>query len=434
MSTELARRVADAVLLEGYVLYPYRASAQKNQARWQFGVLAPPGADEASSNQTECLVEADTGGRIEIVLRFLQAQTRSGDIPWDEGVLREVTVSVPLAEAETEVVYPFAFEGGTEHSGTVSRERWPLNGSIRVLATPIVGPHGLVKLRIRVVNESACAEESRQRPQMLRHSLIAVHCLLSAVSAEFVSMLEPPEWASVAVAECANLGTWPVLVGPGRNDLMLSSPVILYDYPEIAPESAGDMCDATEMDEMLVLRTLTLTDAEKAEARDTDALAAGIIDQIEGLPPELVERLHGTIRYLRKVGEPGPLGTVMGKLEEPAAPWWDPGADSSVSPESDEAEVAGGRVSRGGRVRLRPREKGTDAQDMFLRDRIGVVQAVVSDVDGSTHIAVVLEDDPAAEFHSWYGRFLYFLPEEVELAEPADQPLTQPAGQLKERI
>ena len=55
--------------------------------------------------------------------------------------------------------------------------------------------------------------------------------------------------------------------------MMLCSPIILYDYPKIAPESAGDFFDGTEMDEMLTLRVLTLTDAEKQEMRNGDPRA-----------------------------------------------------------------------------------------------------------------------------------------------------------------
>ena len=49
----LARAVADAVLYEGYLLYPYRASSAKNQARWQFGVLGPPGAAAAGAGEED---------------------------------------------------------------------------------------------------------------------------------------------------------------------------------------------------------------------------------------------------------------------------------------------------------------------------------------------------------------------------------------------
>jgi hypothetical protein len=189
---------------------------------------------------------------------------------------------------------------------------------------------------------------------------------------------------------------------------MLSSPIILYDYPEIAPESPGDMCDATEMDEMLVLRTLTLTDAEKAEVRATDARAAGILDRAEAMPAEMLERLHGAIRYLRTVS-PG-LG---GAGSDQETPWWDPGADASVSPDTDRVLVTGGEVGRGSKVRLHPRTTGTDAQDMFLRDQLATVEAVVCDVDGTTHVAVSLDTDPAAGLI--VGRYKYFLPTELEL-------------------
>ncbi len=61
-----ARTVADAVLYEGYLLYPYRATSAKNQVRWQFGVLGPPGAaadglGEDDRLATQCLLHAPAG-------------------------------------------------------------------------------------------------------------------------------------------------------------------------------------------------------------------------------------------------------------------------------------------------------------------------------------------------------------------------------------
>ncbi|MBV8995805.1 MAG: hypothetical protein JO287_19360 [Pseudonocardiales bacterium] len=83
---------------------------------------------------------------------------------------------------------------------------------------------------------------------------------------------------------------------------MLSSPILMdYDYPQVSPESPGDLFDATEIDEILSLRTLTLTDDEKLEARATDPRAAAIIDRVEEFPQEVLERLHGAIRSLRPV-------------------------------------------------------------------------------------------------------------------------------------
>jgi hypothetical protein len=175
----------------------------------------------------------------------------------------------------------------------------------------------------------------------------------------------------------------------------------------VAPESPGELYDATEIDEILSLRTLALTDDEKREARGTDPRAAAVIDRVDQMPPEVLDRLHGTIRYLRDVTGAGP--------EPTETPWWDPGGDPSVSPETDGVVIAGVRVARGSQVRLRPRLHGTDAQDLFLVGRTATVEAVLFDVDDGTHLAVTVDDDPGADLQRAEGRFLYFRPEEVEL-------------------
>lgn len=91
-------------------------------------------------------------------------------------------------------------------------------------------------------------------------------CSVGRGGAAFVSSIEPPDELAEAVAGCTNISLWPVLVGSGeRHDTMLAAPIILYDYPQVAPESAGDLFDATEIDEILTLRILTMTDAEKRE-------------------------------------------------------------------------------------------------------------------------------------------------------------------------
>ncbi|MGH7718270.1 MAG: hypothetical protein ACREON_05430, partial [Gemmatimonadaceae bacterium] len=71
------------------------------------------------------------------------------------------------------------------------------------------------------------------------------------------------------------------------------------------------------------------------------------------------------------------------------------------------------RVSRGSRVRLSPRRRA-DSMDMFLAGRVARVEGVYRDVDDVTYVAVTVEDDPASDLHSWYGRFFYFYPEEIE--------------------
>ena len=94
-------------------------------------------------------------------------------------------------------------------------------------------------------------------------------------------------------------------------------------------------------------------------------------------------------------------------------PWWDPEREAAVDPATDAVTIAGTRVSRGSLVLLRPSRRA-DAQDLFLAGQTGRVTGVHLDVDGATHVAVVLVDDPAADLHEWYGRYLYFGPEELE--------------------
>jgi hypothetical protein len=236
----------------------------------------------------------------------------------------------------------------------------------------------------------------------------------------FLSLTDPPQWAAAEVAACTNIGTWPVLAGPGDcHDLLLSSPVILYDHPEVAPESAGDLFDATEIDEILTLRTLALTDDERRQARATDRRAAELIDRLDVLPPEMLERMHGAIRYLSPSGAPASgAGEEVPSWSTPAepgaAPWWDPGADSSVSPETDHVLVGGVRIARGSKVRMRPGTRRADAQDLFLTGREAFVEAVLYDVDGHVHVAVSPLSDPLADLQRVHGRFLYFAPDEIE--------------------
>jgi hypothetical protein len=446
MKFERAEKVADAVLYEGYLLYPYRASAMKNQVRWQFGVVMPRdysegGGSEPWTMQTECLVEPGDAPVLDLRLRFLQVQARIVEktvnaeqgiywpvesfevdgrqlVSWDEGVKRELDhPGINITELLTvEQVFPLEIPAGREVElirdtdgeikARIIRDRLPITGVIHVAGEPM---GSLIKIRIRIENLSPWPRDEKvKRTRALRHALVGAHTLLAVRDGAFVSLLDPPEWARQAVASCVNLHTWPVLVGEEEDrDVILSSPIILYDYPQVAAESPGEMFDATEIDEILALRTMTLTDDEKAEARATDSQAATIIDRMDTLPAEILDRLHGAVRYLRK-------STAKTAGEPENVPWWDPGADASVSPETDSLQVGGVSVSRGSRVRLCPGQRRADAQDMFLAGRVATVEAVFTDVDGNSHVAVTLADDLAADLNRWHGRFLYFSPDEIE--------------------
>jgi hypothetical protein len=425
MSLEDVRRVADAVLYEGYILYPYRASAQKNRSRWQFGVLMPPAYAAADPSETttaraECVFTRDGEPSVDVVVRFLQVQRRTGPgspDTWDEAVEREVSATVAGAALFGDgLATPFGIPGGEEHEatadGAVTRCRQALRGVVTVRATELPGPWQAARLTVGVTNQTATghgAPDSRE--QALPAALVAAHMIITISRGEFVSMTDPPEWAAPAVSECENAGCWPVLAGPaGARNVLLASPIILPDHPEVASESPGELYDGTEIDEILTLRTLALTDEEKDAARATDPRAAALIDRVESLDGAALQRLHGTIR-----GWPGsPPAEARDDGDTGEVPWWDPEADQSVSPSTDSVLVAGQRLARGSLVTLRPGARRADAQDMFLVGRTAVVEAVLLDVDDQPYLAVTLTDDPAADLHAAHGRFLYFSPDEVE--------------------
>jgi hypothetical protein len=429
-----ARRVADAVLYEGYLLYPYTTGATKNRLRWQFGVLGPPGADARGDGEpprmsADCLLRAGRGATLQVVLRALHPCLRSveaargtvfvpvpelqaGDTTWttfDEAVEVEVPAVVRVDALARGVVVPVAVPASTDVGplldpggalvGRVVRSCAAVTGQLRLAASPV---DGALRLAVEVVNTTPGVPAGRD--EAARASLVGAHLLIAADGAEFVSLLEPPEELAAATAGCRRDRWFPVLAGPGdERDLLLVSPIILYDHPAVAPESAGPMYDATEIDEILTLRVQTLTDAEKAAARATDPRAAAVVDRCDSLTPEEMARLHGALR--------DPPAPAAGPSEPPA--WWDPDVDGAVDPERATVDVGGVTIGRGSTVRLHPR-RGADAQDLFYDGRPARVAAVRTDVDGGVHVAVVLADDPAADLHEAYGRHLHFAPEELE--------------------
>ena len=569
--------VADAVLYEGYLLYPYRRSSTKNRVRWQFGVLFPrdwveadgpvtPGVSGSADSwyqQTECLlrVRRPDSARVRVRVRYLQMQRKQveeagrpveslhGDdgtvhLTFDEALPRECEIEVPLGEllrggrtvtvgaAAGEDVEPLSGD-----AGRVVRSREEIRAETVVTAERL--SDGLCRIRVRTTNTAPAPPPRTPRDEALRRALIATHTLLGGDGVEFVSLIDPPADLETPVRACRNEFTFPVLGGEAGDTgpVLLSAPIILPDHPQVAPESPGDLHDAAEIDEILTLRTMLLTDDEKREARATDPRAAAILDRVDTMPQEVFERLHGAVRSLTPsgpaavsadrlpgavgspapsgpaavsadrlpgaVGSPAPSGPaavasadrlpgavgspasaalaavsadrlpgavgspapsalaarsadrVPGAVGSPApsalaaasgdrlphalrppapfAPftptasadrpaWWQEGADDGLSPTTDTVLVDGVPLGGGSRVRLRPRGRGADAQDMFLAGRTAEVAAVFHDVDGSVHLAVTLDDDPAAELNNWYGRFHYFRPDELEPLEPAGSP------------
>ncbi|MFG3125686.1 hypothetical protein ACGFYO_27185 [Streptomyces sp. NPDC048201] len=446
--------VADAVLYEGYLLYPYRRSSAKNRVRWQFGVLLPRGWVEADGpvaegisgsadswyQRTECLVRAPGPGSVlRVRVRYLQLQRKqvealgedgrhrpvetlhaedgTAHLSFDEAVPYEVDLAWTLDEllrgpCTAEVTAPAAVDTEPLDAGRVVRRREEVRAHTTAAAERL--EDGLYRLCVRTENAGEAPDARSPRAEALRLALLAAHTLLGGEGLEFVSQTDPPAALRERARGCRSAFAFPVLGGPAgegedgaTGPVVLSAPIILPDHPQVAPESPGDLHDAAEIDEILTLRTMLLTDEEKAEARATDPRAARILDRVDTMPPEVFANLHGAIRSLAPA-------TPAAPTPEARPAWWQEGGDAGLSPTTDTVLVDGVPLGTGSRVRLNPRLRGADAQDMFLVGRTAEVAGVFHDVDGSVHLAVTVEDDPAAELHGWYGRFHYFRPDELE--------------------
>jgi hypothetical protein len=286
------------------------------------------GEDDPWIMQTQCLVWGDEESTIEVQVRFLHVverkvnkktgatlrpvdELRVGEelyLSWDEAAEREIAVGrfglsellgqpreveIDIAGGSTEE--PLAESAG-EVVGALVRSWRGLRGVVEV------GTEGLqeraFRVTVRITNTTPWGGEERE--STLRQTFVSTHTTLEVEGGEFISLIDPPEAMVEAVEGCENLKTWPVLLGEeGERSAMLSSPIILYDYPQIAPESPGDLFDGTEIDQMLILNVLNLTDEEKQEMRASDPRGREILERCESLTPEELMKLNGTFRDIR---------------------------------------------------------------------------------------------------------------------------------------
>jgi hypothetical protein len=360
---EQVKAIADAVLYEGFLLFPYKPSALKNQLPWQFGVLMPIGyadTSETTSMQSQMvIVPRGTDASIDVVARFLQ---------FDGPVEHEVPTQIPLRGGAMSL----AFEAG------------PLQG---ILSVRLEHDGDLFRLTLELRNTGSTAPQSN-RNEALGSALISAHAVLTAHDAAFVSLLDPPAEAAEAVKRCRNRGVFPVLAGrpdEGKQtaETILVSPIVLYDFPSIAQQSKGHTFDATEIDELLMLTVASLTDEEKREVRATHPYARDLVERAEALDADTQALLHGEL---------------TGGHREPG--------DETV-------EIAGTTVKRGSHVRVFPSGRA-DVWDDIVRGMSGQVCAIHTDFEDRRYVGVIFDGDPAGDMHEWYGRSFFFRPDEIE--------------------
>jgi hypothetical protein len=424
MSLDRIRAIADAVLYEGYLLYPYRPSSIKNRQRWTFGGVFPrdfAGREgDVAAMQTQLLCTGRDPS-FAVHIRFLQVIDRAVGqcaapapalsetaltlvprleidgreyLAWEEAAEREIVLpqlalselprSMPFAFAAERKLEPIRNEAGMV-AGALIRCSMPIDGTVEVAAQRVADD--LLRLTVRIENLTPLPRPALvDRAEAQRHAFASTHAIIAVQGGAFVSLTDPPDELRAAAAACVNQGAWPVLVGrEGERNAVLASPIILPDYPQIAPESPGDLFDGTEIDEILTLRILAMTDAEKREMAAADPRGRALLERTEALTAADMARLHGAIR----------------------------------NPSPDTPAAAG--LAVGSQVRLRPKPGG-DIMDIALKDKLAVVEAVERDFEDRIHVAVSLLDDPGRDLGAagFPGHRFYFARDEVEpLAEPA---------------
>jgi hypothetical protein len=343
--------IADAVLFEGYLLYPYSRSALKNQKWWPFGVVYPRafcearGAGELSSLELECLLVGGESTRIEACLRFLEPSS-------NEPVVREMQMTLDVATSEQRVGSTFE-----RVSVGLSAECFSLRD-------------GVLKLRLRAVNETRATKMPDAQAERLAFAMASCQFLLTAERGSFVSLTDPPESLRDEALRCKNTGIWPVLVeAPVGRSAMLAAPIILPDFARVAPESSGDFFDGTEIDELLRLRVVTLTTDEKRELAEKDSRARALLDRTEQL-----------------CIEDRPLNGRM----------------------TLDAGLVPGRA-----VRLRPSARA-DIFDLALAGKSATIASLETSLEGEPFVVVTVDEDPGKDLGP-YGHRFFFRPEEVEL-------------------
>lgn len=356
MSFARAEAVADAVLYEGYMLYPYRRSSLKNQRPSLFGALTPETALEC-----EWLVRGDPASRLRAKVRALHVRTSEAG-----------EAGVPCEAEATATTLADLTDGPTRTLVRIADD--PL-AELEIGAAALGGDLYRVRVVVRALEPASEA--------LAASALVSAHAVVALDGASVVPPRDPPPDLAPAAAACRSRGLWPILVGdPGSRDFVLCSPIILDDHPSIAPESAGDLFDATEIDEILSLRIMTLTPEEREEAARGDARVRRLLEQTEQMGQQELLKLHGAQR--------SPVVT------------------------EDAGEIAVGQ-----RVRLRPRGR-SDIFDIALAGRLATVVGLERDLDGRRYVAVTVDDDPGRDLGAAgkpAHRF-FFAPGEVEPIAP----------------
>jgi hypothetical protein len=380
--TDALEQLVDALLYEGYALYPYTPAATKNATPTPFGIVYPPvyAATLASTFdhlELRCVLEAPPDAVLSAELRFLVAVGERHKARPHRLELAGAMVGA-LAQAAAEKEAQVRGEDGAP----------PLLVGLSLRAESLAG--GGYEVVLRVANLTLVST-GLERAGALARSLLSTHPILRVIGGRFASPLE---------RACSSVNTFPVLATPA-DDAVIGAAIVLPDHPQIATESRGALFDSTEIEEALLLHVHALSDAEREAIERQDPAVRELVARAAASTPEDIIALHGRVTLRDpETNEP--------PAEPPGLP--DPRAGEDV------AHVDGVTFQRGGKVLIRP---GIDAdlQARMLDGRTATIERIFTDYDGKAHLGVTIDGDPGQDLMRDTGRFLFFFAPEVEVID-----------------
>ena len=388
MTAEQIERIVHSLLYEDDILNPHRPSSKRNQREhFTVGSVYPQAYGDAQNGaepsvmQTQCLVRG-AGASVAVNIRFLQPVRKSPDQRME--TVERIVAAPPQPVLSGTVRVPFRFK--------------PCEGTIEIRREPVLDT--VCRITVRLINTAPARDwDLTDSEAVLLRTFTSTHTILQVWNGYFLSMLDPPEECREAAKACNNMGTWPVLLGEeskNERDTMLSSPIILCDYPKIAPDNPGDWCDGTEIDAMLALRVQTMSDDEKVELRQARAYARHILERTENLSHDDVARLHGILRGVCTIND-----QVFG-----------------VRRNSRSAVTCSPTLKVGDRVRIAPNGRA-DVMDNALAGKTAIIEDVEQDAEGKTYLALVMQDDSGKDLGMmrFSGNRFFFGIDEVQPIE-----------------
>ncbi|MGI8952070.1 MAG: hypothetical protein ACR2FN_10845 [Chitinophagaceae bacterium] len=340
LNTEfILENITQTLLYEGYALYPYHRSAIKNQKPIPFGVVFPQqyniyNEHSHSKMQTQCIVTGSDNLQINISVRFLhllkveifekdlQQKTSESDFVqvhnvslngkiyqagWQTIERKISTGNLQISQLiKNRKVIFIKFDKvydttniSDENGETVAKQInsvSQIKGTIIVEAESVKNTQNAFRITVTVTNTTPFENtEAITRDEVLTQSFLSTHIILNTSDGQFISHQDPDEKWKTVIDECANINTWPILIDEA-NTTLLSSPIILYDHPQINPQSHGDLFDSTEIEEALLLHVNLLSDEEKKRISQSDEKLQAMLKKVGEITPEELINFHSGLK------------------------------------------------------------------------------------------------------------------------------------------